>query len=117
MTTQAPHQDILDTATKLGRMISESQPVTTFHSLLDNLKQDKDAQRLLDDLNGLTEKLAEKEGNVQPIEVEEKQQLEQMRTEVAQHPLLSKLQVAQMDYVDLMRQVDEAVTNASQPEG
>ena len=61
--------------------------------------------------------IAEKEARQQPIEVEDKRKLEQLHQKVIEHPLLRDLQVVQMDYLDLMRKVDEALRGGGEEVG
>jgi hypothetical protein len=44
--------------------------------------------------------------------VEDKRQLERLQKAVVMNPTLRELQMVQMDYVDLMRRVDEAMAGA-----
>lgn len=64
---------------------------------------------MLNDYNRLLQALAQKEAGGRPIEVEDKRKLEQLQGAVVRNPVLRDLQVAQMDYVDLLRQVDELI--------
>ena len=56
------------------------------------------------------QKLAQKEATGQPIEVAEKKQLQQLQTTLAHNLTMRQFQTAQMDFEDLLRQVDEAVS-------
>jgi cell fate (sporulation/competence/biofilm development) regulator YlbF (YheA/YmcA/DUF963 family) len=98
---------ILDAADRLGRLIADHPATQKFDGILKKLKDDTDAQRLLTDLNRHRETLAEKQQAGQPIEVEDKRKMESLQQSVATHELLRDLQMAEMDYVDLMRKVDE----------
>ncbi len=102
-------QDILDAARKLGEMISQHDAAQKLESALTKLQDDQDAQKALNDYNRCLQTIAEKEAAGQPIEVEDKRQLESLQAEVIRSPVLRDFQVAQMDYVDLMRKVDEAM--------
>jgi len=105
----ASTQEIITAATDLGKLISTHDAAKCFEGVLKKLSQDVDAQRLLNDLNRLTTKISQKEMQAQPIEVHEKHELEKLRQSVSRNTVLREFQVAQMDYVDLMRQVDQAM--------
>lgn len=105
----ASTQEIITAATDLGKLIASHDSAKRFEDVLKKLSQDVDAQRLLNDLNRHATKISQKEMQGQPIEVHEKHEIEKLRQSVARNAVLRDFQVAQMDYVDLMRQVDEAM--------
>ena len=105
-------QEILDAARKLGEFISRSDESIKYKNALESLNENIQAKNLIDDLNRHIEYISEKEARQQPIEVEDKRKLEKLRGDVAQDPLLRNLQLTQMNYVDLMRQVDQAISSA-----
>src|SRR5690606_31067800 len=84
-----------------------------FEDAVRKIESDTEAQRALNDYNRHVHKVAEKEAQGQPIEVEDKRQLERLQQAVVTNPTLRDFQVAQMDYLDLMRRGDEARTGAS----
>ena len=106
----ASRQDILDTARKLGEMIAETDAAQKMEDAVKKLQEDTQAQRALNDYTRHLQTLAEKEQQGQPIEVSDKKKLQELQTVMIRNPLLRELQVAQMDYVDLMREVDEAIS-------
>lgn len=106
----ATTQEILAAAGKLGELIATHDVARRFESALAKLQKDVEAQRALNDFNRLANRLAEKEMNHQPIEPAEKRQLEALQNGVIRSLVLQDFQMAQMDYLDLMRRVDEAMT-------
>jgi cell fate (sporulation/competence/biofilm development) regulator YlbF (YheA/YmcA/DUF963 family) len=106
----ATTSEILDAAKKLGELIATHESVKRYTDLVGQLQQDVEAQRAMNDFSRFLTKLGEKEQAGQPIEVADKHKLEELQTKVVRHPLLSRMQMAQMDYVDLLRKVDEAMT-------
>lgn len=111
----ATTQEILSAASDLGKLISSHESAKKIESVAERLQNDLDAQRILNDYNRHMKTLSEKEANGSPIEVDDKRQLEGFHQQVIQNPILRDLQIAQMDYLDLMRKVDEALRG--QPEG
>ena len=101
---------ILKKARELGEMISGHEAAKKLEAVLKRLEQDDEAQRVLTDYNRHLQTLAEKQQQGQPIEVEDKQKLEKLQKQVVTSPVLGDFQAAQMDYVDLMRRVDQALT-------
>lgn len=106
MTTET---QILAAARQLGTQIAQTPAAERLADVLKKLESDVDAQRALTDLNRHAEGLAQKQAGGQPIEVEEKRKLDALQQAVIRNPLLRDFQAAQMDYVDLMRRVDEAI--------
>lgn len=103
-------EQIMKAARALGEQIAQHPAAAKFHQVVEKLEKDVEAQRVMADYQRLIQKLGEKEAQGQPIEVSEKRQVEQLQGSVMRNPLLQQLQMAQMDYLDLMRQVDEAIS-------
>ena len=106
----ATTQEILDAARALGKLIATHDAARKFDKCLTKLGADRDAQRLLNDLNRHTGLVAEKEQKGQPIEVDDKRKLEKLQGEVVRNSVLREFQILQMDYLDLMRKVDEVIS-------
>ena len=102
-------QEVLDAAKKLGSLINEHEAAQRMQQAVERIQQDSEAQRLLNDYNRQVQTIAEKESQGKPIEVEDKRALEKLQNQIASNPTLRQFQIAQMHYVDLMRQVDEAI--------
>lgn len=106
----ATTQEILDAAAELGKLIATHPAAVKFEETIKKLQDDVEAQRLMTDLNRHMESLQEKEAAGKPIEVADKKKLEDLQNKMVRHSLLSQFQMVQMDYLDLMRKVDEAVS-------
>ena len=103
---------VIEAARQLGRLLAQHPAVQKLESLMQQLDEDREARRLQTDLTRHRETLAEKQREGKPIEVDDKRRLETLQQSVAAHPLLRDLQMAQMDYLDLMRQVDQQISAA-----
>jgi len=106
----ASTDEIMKQATKLGELIAEHETSRRLEKAVAGLQADLEAQRAMTDLNRYAQSLETKARSGQPIEVAEKRKLETLESAVVANPLLVGLQRAQMDYVDLLRQVDGAIT-------
>lgn len=106
----ATTDDILNQATKLGELLADHDTSKRLEQAVAGLQADLQAQRAMTDLNRYAQSLEQKARSGQPIEVEEKRKLEALESLVVTNPLLVGLQKAQMDYVDLLKKVDEAIT-------
>jgi cell fate (sporulation/competence/biofilm development) regulator YlbF (YheA/YmcA/DUF963 family) len=115
----ATTQEILTAAREVGKLIASHDSARKVEAAMAKLQNDVEAQRVLNDYNRHLQKLGEKEQAGKPIEVAEKQQLEKLQNAVIRNPVLRDFQMAQMDYLDLMRKVDEAMAGApeQQPSG
>ena len=109
----ATTEEVIEAARQLGKLIGEHDAARKFADVMKQLREDDDAQRLLTDYNRQINTIAEKEGAGTPIEVEDKRKLDDLQTQVMTHDLLRDLQMVQMDYVDLMRRVDESMTESA----
>lgn len=102
-------EEILTKARELGDLIAAHPATKKMEELTKKLESDTDAQRAMTDYNRQLQTVAEKEQAGQPIEVEDKRKLESLQMAVIKNPLLRDLQVVQMDYLDLLRRVDETM--------
>ena len=108
----ATTQEILDAAGELGKLIASHGVAAKFEQALKALQDDVPAQRALTDYQRHLTAVGEKEAAGKPIEVDDKQKLEALQRTIIQTPVLRDFQLAQMDYLDLMRQVDTAISGA-----
>lgn len=108
----ATTQEILDASKNLGKLITTHPAAKRMDDLMKKLQADREAQRVLTDFNRHMQMLGQKEQSGRPIEVEDKRKMDLYQTAVAQNLVLRELQIAQMDYLDLMRQVDDLVNGA-----
>ena len=109
MTTSATTESVLAAAAKLGEQLSAHPAFAAFRAVAQKIEADTDAQRLLTDLRRHQQALAEKEQSGAPIEVGDKHKLRDLQAAAAGHELLREMQKTEMDYVDLMRQVDAKI--------
>jgi cell fate (sporulation/competence/biofilm development) regulator YlbF (YheA/YmcA/DUF963 family) len=103
-------EEILSVARDLAKLIESSEPARKMAAVLEQLKADVDAQRLFTDHTRAVEAIAEKQAEGKPIEVKDKHRVEDLQKKVIRNDILRNLQTTQMDYVDLMRKVDEAMS-------
>ncbi len=103
-------EEILTAARALGDQIAEHTIAKKLTAALTALEKDIEAQRALTDYQRLAQGLMEKQSQGRPIEVEDKRKLEKLQNAVARNLTLQSFQMAQMDYLDLMQQVDQAIS-------
>lgn len=104
-------QDMLLTeAKKLGSVIARQAAVHNYRELSRQLELDIGARSLLEQFERAMEVLAMKEASGQPLDLSEKQKIQSLQQSVSIHPFLKKLIASQIEYMDLMRAVQEAIT-------
>lgn len=110
MSDPATTDAVLAAAAQLGRLLAAHPAYAAFSDVMSRLENDTDAQRLLTDLRRHQQATAEKEQAGQPIEVADKHKLRDLQAQAAGNALLREMQTVEMDYVDLMRQVDAKIS-------
>ncbi|QQE13421.1 YlbF family regulator [Planctomycetota bacterium] len=112
----ATTEQILEDAKKLGKLIKEHPAAQKMDKAVEALQADIDSQRLANDYNRMAQTIAEKEQQGQPVEVDEKHKMAELHKQIIMNKVLSDLQMAQMDYSDLMRKIDTAMSGEIAPE-
>lgn len=102
-------ESIIKAAKELGELLNRHPAVTRLRQVTEEMSRNSDAQRLVTEMNRHIEKLSEKEMTGQPIEVADKRKLQELQQAVTLNIAIRNFQSAQMDYLDLMRQVDDAM--------
>lgn len=109
----ASEAQIIQTAQEIGKQLAGHPKVVRLEAAVQKLRGDTEAQRALNDLNRHLQAVAEKEMAGQPIEVSDKRRLQDLQNAVVHNLVLREFQLAQMDYVDLVRKLDDAMYGGS----
>ncbi len=107
----ADTQEILKAAASLGALVATHPLVAEYRSIIRQLDLDVGAKTLLQQYEQLIEVLSMKEAQMQPIEVNEKRQFEQLQQSIMMNQTLKKFGTAQQQYMDLMKQVQESINS------
>jgi len=102
-------EEIVELAQKLGALLGDHDVSTGLEKALGALQGDTASQQAIAEFNRFGSELEQKAAQGQPIEVADKQKLESLQQAVVMNPLLANFQQKQMDYVDLLRQIDDAI--------
>ena len=105
----ADTNQVLAAAGTLGNLIGSHPSVASYKELTRQLDLDITARNLVGQFEQTMEALAMKEASGQPIEIADKQNVERLQQSIALHPLLKKLMAAQVEYMELMRKVQETI--------
>lgn len=90
-------------------MVARHPAVQRYAQAASSFEKDVDSQRLLADYSRFIESLAQKEAAGRPIEVSDKRRLESLQSQLAMHPILRGLQMAEVEFADTLRKVDQAI--------
>ncbi|HEY1686319.1 MAG TPA: YlbF family regulator [Tepidisphaeraceae bacterium] len=102
-------QQIMDAADKLGDMVAQHPAVSKYKDAQKMVSSDPDASRLLSEFNRLLENLARGEqAGVGPTDAQRKQ-LETLQTQIMSHIKVKALNMAQVEFYDLLRKVTQAI--------
>lgn len=101
--------EILRSAGSLGAIVATHPAVAAYKETIRQLDLDIGAKTLLQQYEQLIEVLSMKEAQMQPIEVAEKKQFEQLQQSIMMNQTLKKFGQVQHDYMELMKQVQEAI--------
>src|SRR3954451_3116407 len=102
-------QSILADADKLGQQVAQHPAVAKYRAAQKSVSEDPDASRLLRDFDRLLETLGRQEQSGMPVTDAQRTQLESLQTQIMSHIKIKALNMAQMEFVDLLRKVNQAV--------
>src|SRR5947207_10819977 len=102
-------QQILADADKLGQLVAQHPAVAKYRQAQKTVSEDPDAGRLLRDFERTLETLGRQESTGQPVTDAQRQQLETLQSQIMSNIKVKALNMAQMEFVDLLRKVNQAV--------
>lgn len=101
--------EIIELATRLGKAIAESQQAKLLREASKAMDAEPATVQLLNDYRTQAQKLDQMEHENKPIEVEDKHKLQDLHDRLVASEIFKKFTAAQMEYVDLMRQVNSTL--------
>ncbi|HMB19583.1 MAG TPA: YlbF family regulator [Spirochaetota bacterium] len=107
-------EEIISRANELGLMIKGTDVYKRYVEVVKKLEENPESRKLLEEFAQLSETVQQKEGTGQPVEVEEKQKIEELSAKVSEDELLKEFITAQSYYMNLMMMIQKAI---SEPEG
>lgn len=105
----ADTQQILDEADKLGQLVAQHPAVAKYKSAQKSVSEDPDASRLMRDFERTLDTLAQQEQRGLPVTDAQRTQLESLQTQIMSHIKVKALNLAQMEFVDLLRRVNQTI--------
>ena len=101
---------ITELAERLGKAISDSPQAASLRAARAEMAKQSEITQLLKDFRAANEKIAKLEAENEPVEVEDKHKLRDLHDKLVASEVFKKFTAAQVEYVDLMRQVNEAMS-------
>jgi cell fate (sporulation/competence/biofilm development) regulator YlbF (YheA/YmcA/DUF963 family) len=101
-------EQIIQAAERLGQLVSQHPAVARYRQAQQSVAQDPEASRLLADFDRQLEALARQEQTGMGITDAQRQQLETLQSRIMSHLKVKNLNLAQVDFMDLLRKVSQA---------
>ncbi len=102
---------IIELAERLGKAIADSPQASALRTARDELNRHEDIKQTLEDFRVQQEKVAQLEAEQKPVEVDDKHKLQDLHNALVSSEIFKGYTAAQVDYVDLMRKVNQAISS------
>jgi cell fate (sporulation/competence/biofilm development) regulator YlbF (YheA/YmcA/DUF963 family) len=102
-------QTILDAAEKLSQLVAEHPAVARYKSAQKSVAEDPEAGRLLSDFDRQIETLGRQEQQGIPVSDVQRQALESLQSRIMSHIKIKNLNMAQVEFIDLLRRVNQTI--------
>ena len=102
-------QQILDEAEKLGQLVAQHPAVARYKEAQRSVANDPEAGRLLADFDRQIETLSRQEQSGLPVTDAQRMQLESLQNRIVSHLKIKALNMAQVEFIDLLRRVTQTI--------
>jgi cell fate (sporulation/competence/biofilm development) regulator YlbF (YheA/YmcA/DUF963 family) len=102
-------QQIMEEAAKVGQLVAQHAAVTRFKDAQRAVDQDPEASRMLAELDRQIEALQRQSQAGMPVTDAQQRQLETLQSRIVSHIKIKALNMAQVDFVDLLRKVSQTI--------
>ena len=102
-------QQIIAEAEKLGQLAAQHPAVQRYKDAQRAVAGDPEAARLLANFDRTLEALSRQEQSGMPVTDAQRMQLEQVQTQIVSHIKIKALNLAQVEFVDLLRKVTQTI--------
>jgi cell fate (sporulation/competence/biofilm development) regulator YlbF (YheA/YmcA/DUF963 family) len=102
-------QQILDEAEKVGRLVAQHPAVEKYKQAQRSLAEDPDASRLLAEFDRQLETLGRQEQQGMGVTDAQRRQLEGLQGQIVSHIKIKALNMAQVEFMDLLRRVTQTI--------
>jgi cell fate (sporulation/competence/biofilm development) regulator YlbF (YheA/YmcA/DUF963 family) len=105
----ADTQQILEEANKLADLVAQHPAVESYRKAQKAVSDDPDAGRSLAEFDRTLETLARQEAQGMPVTDAQRSQLESLQNRIVSNIKVKALNMAQVEFIDLLRKVNQAV--------
>ena len=105
-------QELLNKARELGEAIARHELIKAYFDIQQAVANDQEAQGLLKSYTQHMERMQQLEAAQKPIEVADKRKMAEFEQQMAGNDALKKMMVAQVGYVTLMNQINQAMESS-----
>ena len=102
-------QQIMDEAEKLGRLVAQHPAIDSYRKAQRAIAEDPEASRSLAEFDRQLESLARQEQSGMGITDAQRQQLESLQSRIVSNIKVKALNMAQVEFMDLLRKVTQTV--------
>jgi len=100
---------ITELAGRLGKTIASSPEAIALRDARKALNAQPDVAQLLKDFQAQSDKIQQLTADNKPVEVDDKHALQELQDKLVASEVFKKYTAAQVNYIDLMRQVNQAI--------
>ena len=100
---------ILAEADKLGQLVAQHPAVERYKNAQKAVAEDPDANRTMAEFERQLESLARQESTGMPVTDAQRAQLENLQSRIVSNVKVKNLNMAQVEFIDLLRKVNQAV--------
>ena len=100
---------IMQEAEKLGQLVAQHPAVARYKQAQKSVAEDPEAGRLLADFDRQLESLGRQEQSGMPVTDAQRMQLESLQSRIISHIKIKALNMAQVEFVDLLRKVTQTI--------
>jgi cell fate (sporulation/competence/biofilm development) regulator YlbF (YheA/YmcA/DUF963 family) len=105
----ADTNQILAEADKLGQLVAQHPAVERYKNAQKAVAEDPDANRTMAEFERQLETLARQEQTGMPVTDAQRQQLETLQSRIVSNVKVKNLNMAQVDFIDLLRKVNQTI--------
>jgi cell fate (sporulation/competence/biofilm development) regulator YlbF (YheA/YmcA/DUF963 family) len=102
-------QEIMDAAEKLSQLVVQHPAVAKYRQAQKSVADDPDASRLMGEFDKQLETLLRQEQSGMAATDAQRKQLEALQMQIASHIKIKALNMAQVEFVDLLRKINQTI--------
>lgn len=102
-------QQILEEAVKVGQLAAQHPAVARYKQAREAVDKDPEANRLMTELDRQIEALGRQQQAGMPVTDAQQQALETMQNRIVSHIKIKALNLAQVEFVDLLRKISQTI--------